>query len=65
MLYVLTLSQANNDHLEIVPTNWFHLEMTKTLTKYHIEEPAGWLASSSNISDPRLYSVKQQELALK
>ena len=60
MLYVLTLSQANNDHLEIVPTNWFHLEMTKTLTKYHRVEPAG-----SNISDPRLYSVKQQELALK
>ena len=45
-----------------VPTNWSHLEMTKAklLTKYHRVEPAG-----SNISDPRLYSVKQQELALK
>ena len=64
MLYVLTLSKANNDHLEISSDKLVPLRNDKNSDQI---SQRGALASpaSSNISDPRLYSVKQQELALK
>ena len=63
MLCVLTLSWANsdNDHLEISSDKLVPLRNDKNSDQISQWSP-GW--AGSNISDPRLYSVKQQELAL-